>query len=90
MITTSNEQEEDKTLDTPLRPQRLCDYVGQQKIRKNLQMFMDAAKKRKASAIAGLGGVPNGGRTDMNAPHVIGIARSVAGDRRPMHLELVA
>ena len=47
MITTSNEQEEDKTLDTTLRPQRLCDYVGQQKIRKNLQMFMDAAKKRK-------------------------------------------
>lgn len=47
MITTSNEQEEDKTLDTTLRPQKLSEYVGQQKIRKNLQMFMDAAKKRK-------------------------------------------
>ena len=47
MITTSNEQEEDKTLDTTLRPQKLSEYVGQHKIRKNLQMFMDAAKKRK-------------------------------------------
>ena len=46
MITTSNEQEEDKTLDTTLRPQRLSEYVGQQKVRKNLQMFLDAAKKR--------------------------------------------
>jgi Holliday junction DNA helicase RuvB len=47
MITTSKEQDEDITLDTTLRPQRLSEYVGQQKIRKNLQMFMDAAKKRK-------------------------------------------
>lgn len=46
MITTSNEQEEDINLDTTLRPQKLSEYVGQQKIRKNLQMFMDAAKKR--------------------------------------------
>lgn len=46
MIVNSNEQEEDITLDTTLRPQRLSEYVGQQKIRKNLQMFIDAAKKR--------------------------------------------
>jgi len=47
MITNSHEQEEDITLDTTLRPQKLSEYVGQHKIRKNLQMFMDAAKKRK-------------------------------------------
>lgn len=46
MLTTSEEQEEDKGLDNTLRPQKLNEYVGQQKIRKNLQMFMDAAKKR--------------------------------------------
>ncbi|HRY27999.1 MAG TPA: Holliday junction branch migration DNA helicase RuvB [Candidatus Moranbacteria bacterium] len=46
MITNSHEQEEDVTLDTTLRPQKLSEYVGQHKIRKNLQMFMDAAKKR--------------------------------------------
>lgn len=49
MITTSEEQEEDKGLDMTLRPQRLSEYVGQQKIRKNLQMFIDAAKKRGES-----------------------------------------
>ena len=49
MITTSQEQEEDISLDTTLRPQRLSEYVGQQKIRKNLQMFIDAAKKRGES-----------------------------------------
>ncbi|EKD58665.1 MAG: hypothetical protein ACD_56C00075G0001 [uncultured bacterium] len=49
MITTSDEQEEDVGLDTTLRPQRLSEYVGQQKIRKNLQMFIDAAKKRGES-----------------------------------------
>lgn len=49
MITTSQEQEEDVSLDNTLRPQRLSEYVGQQKIRKNLQMFIDAAKKRGES-----------------------------------------
>jgi holliday junction DNA helicase RuvB len=46
MITNSHEQEEDVSLDKTLRPQRLTEYVGQQKIRKNLQMFIEAAKKR--------------------------------------------
>ena len=49
MITTSEEQEDDVVLDVTLRPQRLSEYVGQQKIRKNLQMFIDAAKKRGES-----------------------------------------
>jgi Holliday junction DNA helicase RuvB len=49
MITISEEQEDDVILDNTLRPQRLSEYVGQQKIRKNLQMFIDAAKKRGES-----------------------------------------
>jgi len=49
MITTSEEQEDDVILDNTLRPQRLSEYVGQQKIRKNLQMFIDAAKIRGES-----------------------------------------
>jgi Holliday junction DNA helicase RuvB len=49
MITTSEEKEEDVSLDNTLRPQKLSEYVGQQKIRKNLQMFIDAAKKRGES-----------------------------------------
>jgi len=49
MLVNSKEQDEDINLDTTLRPQRLTEYVGQQKIRKNLQMFIDAAKKRGES-----------------------------------------
>lgn len=46
MITNSHEQQEDTVLDTTLRPQKLEEYVGQAKIRKNLKIFIDAAKKR--------------------------------------------
>jgi Holliday junction DNA helicase RuvB len=37
---------EDEALDTTLRPKTLKDYVGQEKIKENLQVFMAAAKKR--------------------------------------------
>ncbi|MDY4970200.1 MAG: Holliday junction branch migration DNA helicase RuvB [Lachnospiraceae bacterium] len=46
MITTDI-TEEDKTLETGLRPQRLDEYVGQQKTREILKVFMEAAKMRK-------------------------------------------
>ena len=35
------------TIDYTLRPQKLDDYVGQNKIKKQLRIFLDAAKKRK-------------------------------------------
>lgn len=35
------------TIDYTLRPQCLSDYVGQEKIKKQLRIFLDAAKKRK-------------------------------------------
>ena len=46
MITTDI-TEEDKTLETGLRPQRLEEYVGQKKVREILKVFMEAAKMRK-------------------------------------------
>lgn len=46
-ILTSASQGEDADLDTSLRPQKLADYVGQKHIKENLQVFLDAAKKRK-------------------------------------------
>jgi len=49
MITDSKEQEEDITLDTTLRPQRLSEYVGQEKVKKNLNIFIEAAKIRGES-----------------------------------------
>ncbi len=46
-ILTSHSQGEDADLDVNLRPRRLTEYVGQKQIKENLQVFLDAAKKRK-------------------------------------------
>ncbi len=45
MIETSY-TEEDVQIETTLRPQFLKDYVGQEKIKANLQVYIDAAKAR--------------------------------------------
>ena len=37
---------DDAQLDRTLRPKKLDEYVGQEKIKKNLRIFLDAAKKR--------------------------------------------
>ncbi len=37
---------EDTVLDITLRPKSLAEYIGQQKIKQNLEIFMGAAKKR--------------------------------------------
>ncbi len=39
--------EEDRKIENSLRPQLLKDYIGQDKIKENLKVFIDAAKKRK-------------------------------------------
>ncbi|MFZ2154442.1 MAG: Holliday junction branch migration DNA helicase RuvB [Candidatus Moraniibacteriota bacterium] len=46
-ITNSKEQEEDKKIDSTLRPQNFEDYIGQEKIKKNLKILIGAARKRK-------------------------------------------
>jgi len=47
VITTSNEKSEDISLDNTLRPQSFNEYVGQEKVKKNLDILIRAAKKRK-------------------------------------------
>ncbi len=47
MITNSHEQSEDITLDNTLRPQTFKEYVGQEKIKKNLDILIQSAKKRQ-------------------------------------------
>lgn len=47
-ISTTDEQVID-AIDTTLRPQRFSEYVGQEKIKRNLDIFIQAAKKRKES-----------------------------------------
>lgn len=49
MITNSNEQIEDINLDNTLRPQSFAEYIGQEKVKTNLDILLQAAKKRKES-----------------------------------------
>jgi Holliday junction DNA helicase RuvB len=42
----SAERREDDAADSSLRPQRLSEFVGQEQARRNLSVFIDAAKKR--------------------------------------------
>jgi len=46
MITSSQENSEDVVLDSTLRPQKFEEYVGQEKVKDNLRVFIEAAKKR--------------------------------------------
>lgn len=39
--------EEDEVLDFSLRPKKLIDYIGQEKVKENLKVFLQAAQKRK-------------------------------------------
>lgn len=48
-ITNSKEQTEDLSFDITLRPQNFNEYVGQIKVKKNLDILIQAAKKRKES-----------------------------------------
>jgi len=44
--TDPTEQEGDGTLDVSLRPQRLNDFIGQEEIKSNLRVFIEAARQR--------------------------------------------
>lgn len=38
--------EEDIKIENHLRPQMLSDYIGQEKVKENLKIFIEAAKSR--------------------------------------------
>ena len=42
-------QEEDYKIESSLRPQRLEDYIGQEKVKRNLKVYIEAAKARNDS-----------------------------------------
>ena len=48
-IITTEITEEDKHIEPNLRPQMLNEYIGQQKIKENLKVYIDAAKARGES-----------------------------------------
>jgi Holliday junction DNA helicase RuvB len=41
--------EEEQAIETSLRPRRLADYIGQEKIKENLSILLEAARRRKES-----------------------------------------
>lgn len=48
-VTQPEELADDKTLDLTLRPKKLSEFVGQDKIKENLRIFLKAAQNRKES-----------------------------------------
>ena len=48
-IITTEVTEEDRAIEPNLRPQMLKDYIGQEKIKTNLKVYLDAAKARGES-----------------------------------------
>ncbi|MCC8022805.1 MAG: AAA family ATPase, partial [Clostridiales bacterium] len=45
-IITSGYTGEDEEIETSLRPKELTDYIGQQKVKENLAVYIEAARKR--------------------------------------------
>lgn len=48
-IITTDITDEDKRIETSLRPQLLADYIGQERIKSTLKVYIDAAKTRNES-----------------------------------------
>ncbi len=46
-IVSSQELPEDKTMDLTLRPKTMAEFIGQEKMKANLRIFIEAAKQRK-------------------------------------------
>ncbi|MEK7061766.1 MAG: Holliday junction branch migration DNA helicase RuvB [Patescibacteria group bacterium] len=49
IVTTKNPDNDDKILDSALRPKTWLDYVGQDKIKENIKIILTAAKQRSQS-----------------------------------------
>lgn len=48
-IVSSHWQEEDDSADTSIRPLRLADYIGQERVKENISIFIAAARERGES-----------------------------------------
>ncbi len=69
-IITGEENSVDKQLDQTLRPKNLDEYIGQNKVKANLCIAMEAAKKRKETIEhVLLYGAPGLGKTTLS--HII-------------------
>ncbi len=50
MVKGQKNQNDDRFIDSLLRPNRWADYIGQEKIKKNLRLILEAAKRRNESS----------------------------------------
>lgn len=67
-IISANEQYDDSLFENSLRPLQFSQYIGQNKVKENLQIFIDAAKMRKESLDhVLLYGPPGLGKTTLSA-----------------------
>jgi len=48
-LITNQMTEEDQYIETSLRPQRIDEYIGQEKVKQNIKVFIEAAKLRNES-----------------------------------------
>jgi Holliday junction DNA helicase RuvB len=65
-IVSSLADEEDEVIDAALRPKRLADFVGQERVREQLSLVIDAAKRRgRAPDHVLLAGSPGLGKTTL-------------------------
>ncbi|MGO4887417.1 Holliday junction branch migration DNA helicase RuvB [Anaerobacillus sp. MEB173] len=48
-MVSAQSQFDDDSVEGSLRPQYLCEYIGQEKVKQNLQVFIEAAKMREES-----------------------------------------
>lgn len=60
---------EDAEVENPLRPRTFADYVGQEKVKENLEVFIQAAKQRKESLDHGFALRPAGSRQNDACGH---------------------
>jgi Holliday junction DNA helicase RuvB len=78
-ITEQNQTTEDEIIENSLRPQTLDDFIGQDKLKENLKIFISAAKKRNESLDHCLFYAPPGlGKTTLS--HII--AKEMGGSLR--------
>ena len=76
-ITSGNLQEGDSTLDTSLRPRRLADFIGQRRLKENLEIAIQAARQRQESLDhLLLFGPPGLGKTTLS--HIVALEMEVS------------